>query len=185
MDKPAVDEPQSAIALLAKARQDSATLGELVRLIMSGTLRLDSWLIEKKILPELQEKNFKTLVFNRRLGEEKIRTAAMLPLPDGSAFARSASGHWSALESHEALHEIQYIGFRYAPQNCWLDGFRAELQIPGHPVVPIAPADLAKIWQDITGTKPLGYKVGVVDQIQAFGYDFMDKAFKTRGYLGL
>lgn len=185
MSELSLDWPLDAASLLAQAKRDSASSGELVKLIMAGTRRLDSWLIENRILPALQEKDVRALNFSLVASGHGQRTASIVPLLDGSAFACSASGRWSALDGHEALSAIQYVGFRYAPNNRWLPGFQATLQKPGASPVPVTPLEVATIWEKTTGSRPRGFATGIRDQMQAFGLRIIDSAFNTQGRLGL
>jgi hypothetical protein len=175
------DWPQSAQTLLAQAKRSS----DLARLIMAGTTHIESWLIENLILPGLQDKKLTTLRFEELAGGREQRSASLVPLPDGSAFACHTSGLWSALENQEALHEIQYIGFRFAPGDHWQDGFIATSRQPEQAEVTVTPPEVAKIWQQITGTPPDGYKAGTLDQMEAFGRGVIDKLLHSHGHLGL
>ena len=179
------DWPQSATHLLEQAKQACANGGGLIKLILTGNSQVDSWLIENQLLGFLLEKNIRPLRFELTVSNQDKRYAALVPLPDGTAFAHCASGQWWALERAEATHEIQYIGFRYAPSDRWLDGFRATLHGPDGVAVAVTPSEVAKLWEEITGSRPLGYALGVIDQIQAFGFDVIDKVFNTQGRLGL
>lgn len=173
------DWPQSASSLLSQAKQE----GELVKLILAGNSHLESWLIENRILPALQKKGLQMLRFT--LSGQGKRSASIVPLPDGSAFALSASGWWSALECHEALHEIHHIGARFAPSDRWLDGFEATLQQADNTWRSVTPSEVALFWEAVTGSRPAGFAVGVLDGIEAFGLDMIDKIFVTQGRLGL
>lgn len=174
------DWPQSATSLLALAKQQT----DLVKLIMDGNTHIESWLIEHAILPALGAKQLKTLCF--ALAGAEPHTAAMVPLPDGSAFARSTLGTWFALEASEAAHEIQYLGGRFAPGNHWQSGFSASLQ-PADGAAPqlLTPAEVARQWLESTGLPLTGFEAGILDQVEALGMDLLDKAFNTRGRLGL
>lgn len=182
---PPLDWPQSAVGLLAQAKAASAASGELVKLVMSGIRRLDSWLIENRILPALAARDVRVLAFDvAALGHEH-RTAALVPLPDGSALACSIAGRWSALDPQEARAAIQYIGFRFAPGDHWSRDFHAAVQTPGGTPAPAAPAEVAALWQEVTGVRPHGFEAGVLDQVQSFGLNVMDRAFNSHGLLGL
>lgn len=109
-----LDWPQSAGSLLSQARSACASDGEFLRLIMAGTHHIDSWLIENRLLPAVREKGLHMLRFTLRIENREERSAKLLPLPDGSAFACAADGSWSAFEARDASHEIAYIGYRYA-----------------------------------------------------------------------
>ncbi|MBS1190944.1 MAG: hypothetical protein H6R10_2736 [Rhodocyclaceae bacterium] len=185
MNKLLADWPRSADALLVEAKRESAAAGELVRLILAGNLHLDSWLIENRILPALQEKGIRLLRFCFTDPDRRKRSAVIVPLPDGSAFACGTDGFWSALDRREALDEIQYIGFRHAPDNHWHRGFQVTLEPVGGAPAPATPAEVANIWQETTGARPLGFGVGIVDQMEAFGLGIINKAFHTEGRLGL
>jgi hypothetical protein len=185
MTKLTLDWPQSAVALLSQARSQSASDGELLRLILAGTHHLDSWLIEKRVLPALQEKQLKTLRLRVIAPDQAERSAAMVPLPDASAFACSVEGLWSALEATEAHHEIAYIGSRYAPGDRWLSGFQATLQLPDGAVCPVTPSGVARMWLEATGSSPAGFAVDALDHVQSMGLDVLDRAFNTQGRLGL
>ena len=175
------DWPQSASALVHQAQSG----GDLAKLIMAGTVGIGSWLIANRILPALQEKGIKTLSFTLAARDQKERAAFCVPLPDGSAFVCNVQGTWSALEKHEAAHEIQYIGSRYAPGKRWLAGFQATLTLPDGTVSPLTPAEVASIWAEITGSRLHGFAPGVLDYVEAIGYDVADKVFNTQGRLGL
>jgi hypothetical protein len=175
------DWPQGAHALLDTAKQH----GGLARLIMDGTEHIESCLIETRILPFLLEKGVKTLHFALLNPGTAPRVVTLMPLADGSAFGCATSGIWHALAVGEALHEIQHLGFRYAPSDRWQKGFEATLVHPDNSSARLTPSEVAKFWQETTGSKPLGYAEGVLDRIQASGLDVMDKLFKTPGQLGL
>lgn len=175
------DWPQSAHALLAQAKRDS----NLVKLIMAGTTHIESWLIENAILPGLQDKKLTTLRFEESVEHREQRSASLVPLPDGSAFARHISGLWSALETQEALHEIQYIGFRFAPGDHWQGGFIASSRQAEQAEVAVTPPEVANIWQQVTGAQPAGFAAGARDQIEAFGLGVVDKLLQSHGRLGL
>ncbi len=96
---------------------------------MAGTQHVDSWLIENRILPALREKGLHMLRFTLRIENREERSANLLPLPDGSAFAGATDGSWSALEARAALHEISHIGYRYASGSDWPDEFQAMLEL--------------------------------------------------------
>jgi hypothetical protein len=173
--------PQSAHALLAQAKRES----NLVKLIMAGTTHIESWLIENLILPGLQDRKLTTLRFEELAAHREQRSASLVPLPDGSAFARHTSGLWSALENQEALHEIQYIGFRFAPGDHWQAGFIATSRRPDQAEVAVTPSEVANIWQQITDTQVAGFEAGALDQMEAFGLGVIDKLLRSHGRLGL
>lgn len=175
------DWPQSARTLLDQAKRDS----NLVKLIMAGTTHIESWLIENQILPGLQDRKLMTLRFEESIEHRELRSASLVPLPDGSAFARLTSGLWSALDATEALHEIQYIGFRFAPGEHWQGGFIATTQRSEQAEVAVTPLEVAKIWQQVTGAQPAGFAVGTLDQMEAFGLGIVDKLLHSHGRLGL
>lgn len=175
------DWPQSASGLVRQAQSG----GDLAKLIMAGTIGIESWLIAHRILPALHEKGIKTLCFSLADRDQEKRSASCVPLPDGSAFVCNVLGTWSALEKHEAAHEIEYIGSRYAPGNHWLDGFQATLVLPDGTASPLTPAEVARIWAEITGSTLRGFEAGVLDYVEAIGYDVADKVFNTQGRLGL
>lgn len=180
-----LDWPQSAAALLADAKAASATRGELVKLVMNGIRRLDSWLIENRILPVLADKDVKILGFSLTTPHHDQLTAAIVPLPDASAFACSASGRWSDLETYEALAAIQYVGSRYALGNHWARDFEATFHTPGGTPAPVTPRELADLWEQTTGARPHGFGAGVIDQVQATCVNAFDRAFNIHGLLGL
>lgn len=182
---PPLDWPQSAAGLLAQAKAASATSGELVKLVMSGVRRLDSWLIENRVLPALADKQVRMLAFDVAAPHHEHRTAALVPLPDGSALACSIAGRWSALDPQEAKAAIQYIGFRFAPGDHWARDFHATVQTPGGTPLPVKPPEVADLWQEVTGIRPHGFEAGVLDQVQSFGLNVMDRAFNSHGLLGL
>ena len=180
-----LDWPQSAGSLLSQARSASAGDGEFLRLIMAGTCHVDSWLIENRVLPALREKGLHMLGFSLRIANRQERSAKLLPLPDGSAFACAADELWSALEARDALHEISYVGYRYASGNHWPDEFQATLQFADGLARLLTPSEVAGIWRDATGVQPAGYASGAVDHLQAWGSELLDKAFRAQGRLGL
>jgi hypothetical protein len=94
-------------------------------------------------------------------------------------------GTWSTLEKHEAAHEIEYIGSRYAPGKRWLADFKATLTLPDGTVSPLTPAEVASIWAEITGSRLRGFEAGALDYVEAIGYDVADKVFNTQGRFGL
>ena len=173
--------PQGAHALLDTAKQH----GGLARLIMDGTEHIESCLIEKHIVPFLLEKGIKTLHFALLAAGSPPRVVTLIPLADGSAVACATSGIWHALGTSEALHAIQHLGFRYAPSDRWQKGFEVTLVNPDNTSTPLTPGEVAKFWQETTGSLPQGYAEGVLDRIQAGSLDVMDKLFKTPGQLGL
>lgn len=176
---------QSACALLAKAKQESVESGEVVKLILAGTRRIDSWLVEHRIVPKLQQENATTLHFTLTARGGERRQGALLPLPDGSAFARSTSGRWSPLEPLEALSAIQYIGYRYAFENGWSREFEAMVQTAERPPRPVIPFEVANIWTEITGSRPAGFASGPLDAAQALGLELIGRVFNSQGRLGL
>lgn len=185
MNDLSLDWPQSASSLLSQAQRQCASDGELVRLILSGTRHLDSWLIENRVLPSLREKQLRTLRLRLIVPEHGECSASLVPLPDASAFACSTEGLWSALEATETQHEIAYIGYRYAPGNRWLAGFQAMLQLADGTVCPVTPSGVARMWLEATGSSPAGFEDGALDHVQSLGLDVLDKAFNTQGRLGL
>jgi len=180
-----LDWPQSAGSLLSQARSASASDGEFLRLIMAGTQHIDSWLIENRVLPALRKKGLHMLYFTVRIENREEAAAKLLPLPDGSALACAADGLWSAFEVRETLHEIAYIGYRYASGNRWQAGFQAMVQFADGTARPLTPSEVAGIWREATGVQPAGYASGAVDHLQALGSELLDKAFSTEGRLGL
>ena len=152
---------------------------------MGGTCHIDSGLIENRVLPALREKGLHMLHFSLRIENREERSAKLLPLPDGSALACAADGLWSAFEAREALHEIAYIGYRYAFGNHWPDEFQAMQQFADRVARPLTPSEVAGIWREATGAQPAGYESGAVDHLQAFGSEVLDKAFNTQARLGL
>lgn len=184
MDIPTTEQTQSACTLLTEAKQESVVSGDVVRLVLGGTRRIDSWLIEHRIVPRLQQQNATTLHFMLMRGKEK-RCAALLPLRDGSAFARSTQERWSALERLEALSAIQYIGYRYAPDNRWTDDFSVLAQTGEEPPRPVAPFEVAKLWTEATGLTPSGFEAGTVDAMEALGLKLIGRIFNSQGRLGL
>lgn len=176
-----LDWPQSAAALLDQAKRN----GDLVKLIMAGTHHLESWLIENRILPLLQAQQIGILRFEAGGQNEHKRSASLVPLPDGTAFACNADGVWSALDKPEALTEIEYIGARFAPGNHWLRGFAANFQHPDNAVVSLPPLDIARLWEQFTGARPAGFEVSKLDQVEAFGRGFAEKLLHTKSRLGL
>jgi len=175
------DWPQSASALINQAQR----CGDLAKLIMAGTTGIESWLIANRILPALKEKGIKRLGFSLESSRHEKRTASCIPLPDGSAFICNVLGTWSALEKSEAEHEIEYIGSRYAPGKRWLGNFQATLTLPDGTTSPLTPAEVASIWAEITGSRLHGFDPGVLDYVEAIGYDVADRVFNTQGRLGL
>lgn len=185
MNNLSLDWPQGASSLLSQARCQCASDGELVRLILAGTRHLDSWLIENRVLPALREKQLKTLRLHVNLPDHGERSASLVPLPDATAFACSVEGLWCALEATEAKQEIAHIGYRYAPGDRWLAGFQAIVQLADDTVRPVTPSEVARLWQEVTGSRPAGFAVGTLDHAQSLGLDVLDKAFNTQGRLGL
>lgn len=185
MNKLSLDWPQGAASLLSQARRASASDGELLRLILAETHNVDSWLIENRVLPALREKGLHTLRFTLRIENREERSAKLLPLPDGSALACTTDGLWSALEVREALHEIAYIGYRYAPSDRWQDAFQAMLESADGSERPLTPSAVAGVWREATGEPPAGYESGAIDHLQALGSELLDKAFNAQGRLGL
>lgn len=175
----------NAKVLLAQVKQESAHNGELLKLILAGSLELDSWLIGQHLLPTLREHDFKIFNFTRLPENGAERRASIIPFPDSSAFVHDASGNWSALEPHEAISEIEYIGARYAPENHWFHGFQAGITTRDSPQTPITPFELATAWEKVTGTRPRGFENGLLDQVEAFGLNVIDMAFNTPMNLGL
>lgn len=180
-----LDWPQGASSLLSQTRSASADDGEFLRLIMAGTQHIDSWLIENKVLPALREKGLHVLHFTLHIDEGEDLSVKILPLPDGSAFACATDGLCSPFEAREALHEISYLGYRYAPRDDWQEGFQAVLQCADGASRPLAPSDVADFWRQTTGLQPDGYASGAIDHLQALGSEMLDKAFHARGRLGL
>jgi hypothetical protein len=45
--------------------------------------------------------------------------------------------------------------------------------------------ELASAWEKATGSLPHGFKEGILDRVEAFGFDIADKLFHTQGRLGL
>ena len=112
MQEISFDWPQTASALVHQAK----THCDLARLIMDGVAEVESWLIAHQILPMLRQKGLKTIGFSMVARGHERRTAACIPLPDGSAFICNVLGSWMPLEAPEAMHEMQYIGSRYTPK---------------------------------------------------------------------
>ena len=168
MQEISFDWPQTASALVHQAK----THCDLARLIMDGVAEVESWLIAHQILPMLRQKGLKTIGFSMVARGHERRTAACIPLPDGSAFICN-------------VLEMQYIGSRYAPGKHWHAGFEATLGELDGRSEPLSPIDLAKIWLEITGEKLTGFETGILDHIEAIGYDVADKVFTTQGRLGL
>ena len=185
MDSHSLDWPQSAMSLLSLAKKESVDSGELVKLILGGTRRVDSWLIENRILPVLQAKHVRMIHFIFTPKEGEKRATSIVPLPDGGAFACSTSGRWSVLEKREALSAIQYIGLRYAPDNRWVRGFEALLQTPEQEPAAITPFEVATIWEEITGCRPQGFDDGIIDEMEALGLKLIGRVFNNQGRLGL
>ena len=175
------DWPQSAAALLEQAKQG----GDLVKLIMAGTQHIESWLIENRILPLLQPYEPALLRFTISGQLREQRSASLLPLPDGSAFACSTDGLWSALEAADALHEIEHIGSRFAPGDHWLHGFAASVQWAGATAAEIRPMEVAGVWEKITGSKPGGFETSRLDQVEAYSFGVIDKMLHVKNRLGL
>lgn len=174
------DWPKSASELVYEAKSGV----DLAKLIMAGTIAIDSWLITHRILPALQEKGLRTLTFSRDAHREK-RRASCIPLPDGSAFICNVLGLWLPLEKHEAAHEIQYIGSRYAPGDHWLTGFEVTLSLSDDRSMPVTPGEVARFWAELTGVSLSGFETGIFDHIEAIGHGMADMVFTTQGRLGL
>lgn len=175
------DWPQSASALVHQAKVSS----DLARLIMDGISDVESWLIAHQILPVLLEKGMKTIDFSQAGHGHETRAASCIPLPDGSAFICNVLGSWRPLEAAEATHEMQYIGSRYAPGKHWQRGFEARVCRPDGCSNPLSPIEFANIWAETTGSRLSGFETGILDHIEALGYDVADKVFTTQGRLGL
>lgn len=176
--KIALDWPQSAPELLRQAERNS----NLVTLILAGASNPRSWLIAEQIVPMLRDKQFSSLEFRRT--DSGTRSASLIPLPDGSAFACNTLGIWSALTPDEALDEIQYLGFKFAPGDRWLDGFEAQL-VAASGDSPLTPLALAQFWQLSTGSAPKGFESDALDNLQAYGLQAIDTIFQKKGRLGL
>lgn len=176
-------ETQSAPSLLAKVQGESARDGELMKCILQGTEHIDSWLIAHRILPALPE--IPVIDLSLTLGKNEPITATFAPLPDGSAFGCNVRGIWLALTTVEAQSEIDYIGQRYASGNRWHAGFRAAIRRSDATLFPLAPLDLAKIWEKTTSLQPKGFNVGLLDQAEAFSLNALDTLIDTQGQLGL
>jgi len=181
LDTLSFDWPQSAAALVSHAERRS----DLARLIMAGTSHVDSWLIENRILPVLHEKQPGRLVFASSCHGDGERSASLIPLPDGSAFACDASGRWSALEASAAQHEIAHLGYRFAPGNHWQHGFAARIESANGTLQAASPEQVAKFWEEITGQRPQGFSAGALDHVEAIGLDVIERLFSTQGHLGL
>lgn len=172
--------PQSASALVSLAKQDI----NVSQLIMAGVADVGSWLIEHRILDVIRSKG--SAEFEFAFKEPDDRTAALLLLPDGSAFARNPLCCWFVLEAHDALSEIEYIGFRYASGDHWIHGFDAKLldhvaQQKSH----LTPLALAEKWREVTGAQPSGFSEALIDHVEALGLNVIDTIFHTQGRLGL
>jgi hypothetical protein len=181
MNETPLDWPQGAGALLAQAEQSA----ELARMVMSGILHVESWLIENRILPFLQGKGLATLRFVLAVPQREVRTVCLVPLPDGSAFGRTVGGQWLPLDPDEARHAIQHFGHRHAAGNRWLEGIAAWQEVPGTEPVGLSPKEVAEIWRTACGVHPSGFETGHLDRIEAFGLEALDKLFTTPGRLGL
>lgn len=168
---------QSANDLLQAAERSS-----LVKLILAGTDNPRSWLIAQEILPTLNDEAVVKLEF--RLIRQQRQSAAIVLLPDGSAFARDVHDVWSALNAAEALEEIQHIGAKFAPGNRWIESFEALLRTPGGETL-LLPLDLSRFWENFTGCSPQGFEVGTMDSLEAYGLQAVDKLFQKKGRLGL
>lgn len=177
--------PQGTSSLLAEARREVADSGELIKLVLAGVHQVDAWLIENRILPLLDRDLARRLVFTLGGAPGADKSVTLIPLPDGSAFARSTSGKWFALDQAEATSAIEHIGFRYAPQDRWQTDFHARLEAPGEAPVPIGPFEVASIWEEIAGARPAGFESGTLDEVEAFGLKLIDMFFDTQGQLGL
>lgn len=174
------DWPQSAPALLDQAKQG----GDLVKLIMAGTHHIESWLIENRILPLLAEHQLGIVRFEIKHGQD-VSIASLAPLPDGTAFTCNTDGLWSALPGDEALLEIQHIGARFAPGDHWPRGFSAHHRLAAGDNVPLTPLALADLWERITGTRPSGFAIGRLDEMEALGLGIAEKLLHTKSRLGL
>jgi hypothetical protein len=179
MESLPLDWPQSAGALLNQAKNGA----DLVKLITEGTTHIESWLIETRILPLLREHRLDILRFET-VGQE-IRSASLLALPDGTAFARDSEGYWSALAATDALHEIERIGSRFAPGDHWLNGFTARLQKAKGEDCLVSPLEVAKAWERTTGIWPAGFETGALDQMEAIGKGVAEKLLHTQSRLGI
>jgi len=177
------DWSQSAPLLLAQAVHESARDGELIDQILHGTQLFDSWVIANRILPFLPQS--RTISFCLALSAAEQLQARLAPLTDGSAFACTAEGVWLALAAADAQREIGHIGERYAAGKCWHEGFQANLHLVEDACRPLSPLDLANLWEEATGTRPAGFATGLLDHVQAFGLEAIDRIFHTPGRLGL
>jgi hypothetical protein len=175
------DWPKSASELVGEANSGV----DLAKLIMAGTTAIDSWVIANRILPALHEKGLGTLCFSLNVHRQERRCASCIPLPDGSAFICNVLGVWSPLEKHEAAHEIQYIGSRYAPGDRWSIGFDVTLSLPDGATRPVTPCEVVRFWAELTGVKLSGFEAGIFDRIEAIGHGMADRVFTTQGRLGL
>lgn len=178
-------EPLGTLALLERARQEAAGSGELVRLIMGGVHQVDSWLIGHRILPSIESWAARKLRFTHHFKRGESKSAVLIPLPDGGAFACSASGQWFAFDRPEALSVIQHIGFRHAPQDRWEHGFEAHLEAPGEAPAPVTPFEVAAFWAQVTGTRPAGFEGGALDEVEALGLKLVELVFDIPDELGL
>jgi hypothetical protein len=177
------DRAQSAPLLLAQVVRESAKDGEMIDQILHGTQHFDSWIIANRILPLLPET--KTIGFSLALSDAQQVEVLLAPLVDGSAFACNADGVWLALAADDAQREIGHIGERYAVGDCWQEGFQASLKLVDETRRPLAPLDLASLWEEATGIRPPGFETGVLDHIRAYGLDTFDRIFHTQSRLGL
>jgi hypothetical protein len=174
------DWPISASQLVTQAEQGV----NLAKLVMDGTMAVESWIIANRIVPALHEKGLKTLVFSHDTHHEK-RCASCIPMPDGSAFICSVLGVWSPLEKYDAAHEVQYLGSRYAPGDHWSRGFDAMLSLPDGASQSVTPGEVARFWAEVTGIRLSGFETGIFDHIEAIGHGVADTVFTTQGRLGL
>ena len=178
MDHLQAETLSQARALLDQAKRRV----DLAGLIMAGTHHLDHWVIENRILPELPAQGI--LRFHNQRNDPPS-SASLLPLADGSAFARDAEGFWWPLEPAEASFEIERIGTRFAPGKRWQNGFSAEIEPPGQETRSLLPQEVAAHWQTITGRLPAGFDDGRLDEVEALGVGLAETLLHTRSRLGL
>lgn len=171
--------PGHAQALLTEAKQHA----DLAGMIMAGNTHIASWLIEHRILPDLWAAGAQAI--RLQCGPSPEKTAVLLPFADGSAFICNTEGHWDALGCREALEEIEYLGYRFAPGDHWESSLAVHLGQPDANWCPISPPELAAFWTTLTGQAPRGFDEGGLDQASALGLSVLDSMFGTKRRLGL
>ena len=77
MSQPVPDPARNAVALLAQAKRAWAGGGEMVRVILAGTSQLDSWLIQNRIVPTLQQQAAQVLHLTLSAADQERRSVSL------------------------------------------------------------------------------------------------------------